>query len=1019
MITKIRLSLVLVFTLLCVSWESRAQSDIALATKAAKLKELAEKLKDRDVDDRLQALEFAKNLGIPLRNELAEGKVLELQRFSESGPIFYLTHNAWAADTVSTLQVWPEGGIGFNLDGSGMTIGEWDAGGIFPHLDFGSRVLQMDSPSSINGHSTHVAGTLIGTGLYLYDALGIDPPIPGVEVAMARGMAYNANLNAWDWNSDTAEMAIAASTGLLASNHSYGIAAGWLYYPILPPYTWWWIGGADPADVEDPKFGYYDADAQLWDQISYDAPYYLIVKAAGNDRSDTGPEPGEEYIIMDTVPDADGNPQPLLDEFGNPVTSTLPRNPDCAPNGYDCLPTISVAKNILTIGAVNDIPGGYTSSSQVVMTPFSGWGPTDDGRVKPDLVGNGEFLISNWLDNDYSILAGTSMASPNVAGSLLLLQEHYRDIHGGNFMRSATLKGLAIHTADDAGNIGPDYAYGWGLLNTKSGAQFITEHGDSNPNYQIIENALANGAVDNINITVTDANSLITATLVWTDPPGTPVAPSLDPPDLMLINDLDLLVTKPVPAPATFEPWVLNPTDPAAAATTGNNFRDNVEQVKAVVDVGTYTVKISHKGTLYNSVNQNYSLIVSVTPAPLPPLDGALLIDEDFTGGMPAGWSVQSTSANTWTIGSGSTNNTGGLGEYALFDMSSYTATVTSLLTPSLDFSTATAAELSFQTYYAFDLWETINVDVSTNGGSSWSNVWQYCCNLLFGQSITLPLTDYVGSPNAKVRFRFDNGGENLGYTWQIDSVRVEVVDDGGTATTTSPTAGFTLTTNELTANFTDISSDPSNTILGWLWNLGDGNIDTVQNPTHAYAASGSYMASQTLIYDDGSPGNIIAGRTTNPVNQLVSVSGPNVAPSAGFSHTTSDLTATYTDASTDSDGIIVAWDWDFGDGNGSTLRNPSHSYSVAGTYTVTLVANDNDGATDLTSQSVTVTEPLNAAPNAGFTHTTSNLTATFTDTSSDSDGTVVAWDWNFGDGSVSAILNPSHSYTTAGTYTV
>lgn len=115
-----------------------------------------------------------------------------------------------------------------------------------------------------------------------------------------------------------------------------------------------------------------------------------------------------------------------------------------------------VAKNILTVGAVNDVNGGYLplqGPASVQMTGFSSYGPTDDGRIKPDLVANGWLLLSTWGEPNYfAVIAGTSMAAPSVAGSLLLVQEHYEDMHGSDdFMRAATLKALAIHSADETG----------------------------------------------------------------------------------------------------------------------------------------------------------------------------------------------------------------------------------------------------------------------------------------------------------------------------------------------------------------------------------------------------------------------------------------------------------------------------------------------------------------------------------------------------------------------------------------
>jgi len=147
---------------------------------------------------------------------------------------------------------------------------------------------------------------------------------------------------------------------------------------------------------------------------------------------------------------------------------------------------------------------------------------------------------------------------------------------------------------------------------------------------------------------------------------------------------------------------------------------------------------------------------------------------------------------------------------------------------------------------------------------------------------------------------------------------------------------------------------------------------------------------------------------------------GANNPPSASFTSSTSDLTASFSDTSTDSDGSITARSWNFGDSATSTSQNPSHIYAAAGTYTVTLTVTDNDGATDSTSSSVTVTDsPANIPPSASFTHSVSDLTANFTDTSTDSDGSVTSWFWDFGDSSSSSQQNSSHTYAAAGSYTV
>ncbi|GAB3345049.1 hypothetical protein GCM10027430_01210 [Lysobacter tyrosinilyticus] len=144
-----------------------------------------------------------------------------------------------------------------------------------------------------------------------------------------------------------------------------------------------------------------------------------------------------------------------------------------------------------------------------------------------------------------------------------------------------------------------------------------------------------------------------------------------------------------------------------------------------------------------------------------------------------------------------------------------------------------------------------------------------------------------------------------------------------------------------------------------------------------------------------------------------------NVPPVANFSFITSGLTATFTDSSTDSDGTIASRSWNFGDGVTSPSTNPSHTYAAAGTYTVTLTVTDNAGATSTVTKTVSVSGTGNAPPTANFTVATNKLVATFTDASSDSDGTIASRNWNFGDGTSSAAVNPVHTYARAATYTV
>ncbi|MCP4581782.1 MAG: HYR domain-containing protein [candidate division Zixibacteria bacterium] len=491
-------------------------------------------------------------------------------------PFYYAIENINAASTISTDDVWPGGSGGFSLDGSDTDLGElcvWDAGAVLAtHQEFAGRAIQMDSPGGTHYHSTHVAGTLISSGL----------------IDSAKGMSYQGNLAAYDWNSDDSEMASAAASGMNVSSHSYGYITGWRWNG-----DWYWYGDIAISTTEDYGFGYYNYAAQAWDDIAANAPYYTICKSAGNDRNDYGPESGEGHYVYDS----------------GWVWSYDERDPDGGLDGYDCVSWNGTAKNIITVGAVEDIPGGYTGPGDVVISSFSGWGPTDDGRIKPDLVANGIGLYSCMDDSNdaYQSLSGTSMSTPNLAGSLNLLVRHYEATHNNSTPLSSTMKGILIQTADEAGSAtGPDYEFGWGLANTLKATQLIQD--DSLRPGRIIEDSLVNGSNDDYYI-FSDGTEPIILTLAWTDPPGIPPTPSLNPPDLMLVNDLDLRLED-LNDLIVHQPYILDPANPANPAATGDNFRDNAEQIYVdPASVGNYRIVVSHEGTLAET--QYFSIICS------------------------------------------------------------------------------------------------------------------------------------------------------------------------------------------------------------------------------------------------------------------------------------------------------------------------------------------------------------------------------------------------------------------------
>ncbi|MCK5241449.1 S8 family serine peptidase [bacterium] len=500
---------------------------------------------------------------------------LELVGFNQAAqPIYLMTDNATAAKTIVTDLVWPGGSAGLSLTGSGITIAEWDAGSaLSTHQELAGRITLGDGAAS-NYHSTHVAGTILASGV----------------VSLAKGMAYESQLVSYDWTNDLAEMATEASGGLLLSNHSYGTARGWRYDSSATP-SWYWYGYPAISETEDYKFGFYNYKARAIDRIANDAPYYLIIKSAGNDRTNDGPDPGGEHWVFD----------------GTWVVSTVTRNPD---GDYNTIGPASAAKNNLCVGAVNDIAGGYTDPTDVVIAAFSNFGPTDDGRIKPDLVANGISLYSSYNTSDtaYAFSSGTSMSTPSVTGSLILLQQHYQNTHSNDSLLASALKTLVIHTADEAGIAdGPDYTFGWGLFNTASAAQLITE--DTTTAKRIEDHDLFND--QEIVLTLSsDGLSPLKATMVWNDPAGPPLASQLNPITPMLVNDLDLRLIR-NSNQQIYYPWTLDGMQPTLAAVPGDNTLDNIEQVWIQSPVsGNYTLRITHKGTLSGG-RQTVSLIIT------------------------------------------------------------------------------------------------------------------------------------------------------------------------------------------------------------------------------------------------------------------------------------------------------------------------------------------------------------------------------------------------------------------------
>jgi hypothetical protein len=455
----------------------------------------------------------------------------------------------------------------YGLTGDGVNVLVYDSGQIDDqHDDFDGRILSSDD-SPIRRHSIHVAGTVGGDGA---NSDGVDS-------------AGNANGGApGQW------AGMAPQVGF----HTYGSIGA---------------GGLSTSDV------FYDDGGDLFDDftsaIEHAEGTDLATVSQGNNVvpngfpcSQLGDYTNVAILIDDIVRGSIGD-QPLIyfqaagNERGGAAT--------CGTT-FSTIPSPATLKNGIVVGAIN--------SNDDSMTGFSSWGPTDDGRLRPDVVapgcqvgGDGGItspaistaqLQAGSIRNTYRALCGTSMATPAAAGVGALLIEQWRDLHGaGARPEPHTMKALLTHTATDLGTEGPDYTFGFGAVDAVRAADLVIADADT-PLIHL--DAVDQGGEREVTFD-SNGSQPVRATLVWDDPSGTRLAANA------LVNDLDLALID--PGGGIHQPWLLDPADPGAAATTGTDTRNVVEQADAPAMAGTWTARVT--GSAVPDGPQDYTVILS------------------------------------------------------------------------------------------------------------------------------------------------------------------------------------------------------------------------------------------------------------------------------------------------------------------------------------------------------------------------------------------------------------------------
>jgi len=546
--------------------------------------------------------------------------------------------DAVSANSIFADDLWPAGlypwqntALTRNLTGAGIRASIWEANGPdglagirLTHGEFnGGRVAQVDGAVA-GSHGTSVANVLAGGGIL--------DVINGANNwgKLLRGIAYESEVRGHDLTDFGIESTNAVLDSQRFSNHSYGINGGWTTVNVGGTTWWFWIL---PAFTEDPRFGVYSSalttgisSAQI-DQFVLTSETHLPVYAAGNPR---GIGPGNPVAPATTI-------SHLIPNGAGFAVSTVVRDWINGDDGYDTVLSPGTAKNVLTVGSITDING-----SSFGISGFTGTGPTDDGRIKPDVVAVGQrntalgyggslfaatkssntsYYNGTTTDTEGTVnLAGTSFATPCVCGGLMLGEQRRKQLlPAAGPLLASTWRAASIHTALDSGTAGPDYITGFGIFNAERLVALLEGDVLLGRGTRIKEFTVATGAPKSFFVTL-PANTLGELTIAWSDPAGSPpaFATVLDDPAAMLVNNIDL-VAQDTSTLFNHQPWVLDQdfvlkraSVRGDAAKRGVDSRNNAEKI--TIDASTQPrrlkVTISPIGTL-QSGSQKVSLILS------------------------------------------------------------------------------------------------------------------------------------------------------------------------------------------------------------------------------------------------------------------------------------------------------------------------------------------------------------------------------------------------------------------------
>ena len=337
------------------------------------------------------------------------------------------------------------------------------------------------------------------------------------------------------------------------------------------------------------------------------------------------------------------------------------------------------AKNTICVSASSSAARAGDDNPPVTQTNgiafFSEFGPMHDGRVKPDLVADGDSITLDQGTNSTQNNSGTSFATPVCTGVAALVFQQYKAVIGTE-PTAALTKALLCNSASDLGLPGPDATYGFGLINVKAAIQTINAHtATSSP---FFEGTLSNGGTSVFTFTISSNGNLaqLKGTLCWLDVAGDPSVAKA------LVNDLDLQLIS--PSGVVFFPYSLDPNNPSAAATnTQANHVDPIEQtVVANPAPGVWTIKVI--ATSIPQGSQSFAVclnLASQTNQP-PPQLAAVISASPQSGPVPLDVSLSGTESfgsnltYAWSFGDGN-GGQGATVDHVYTTPGSYTVTLT------------------------------------------------------------------------------------------------------------------------------------------------------------------------------------------------------------------------------------------------------------------------------------------------------------------------------------------------------